>query len=160
MSDVGDAIISRMPLQSPIRNPQNPMHKIIQNTIGEYMDRYDLMNWFNQHFLTDANGKYLDVHGKDYGVKRKTDETDEDYRKRIIYETLGHLTVDYIRDVYNVDLYVQPSSDITFDRGSTLTSDNEHLIDVEQNGFFGVTDDTTKTILNKKFVLGDSITWL
>ena len=158
MSDVGEAIINRMPLQSPIRNPNNPMNKVIQNTVGAYMDTYNVIEWCSQHFITDATGKYLDVQGKDYGVKRKTDESDEDYRKRIIYEMLGHLTVDYIKDVYGVDLYVQPSSE--FDEESTLTSDNEHLIDVEHNGFFGVTDSTTKAILNKKFVLGDSITWL
>lgn len=158
MSEIGEAIINRMPLQSPIRNPNNPMNKIINNSVGEYMDSYDLDSWFKQHFITDATGKYLDVHGKDYGVKRKTDETDEDYRKRIIYELLGHLTVGYVREVYEVDLYIKPST--SYSMGSTLTSDNEHLIDIEQNGFLGITDNTTKAILNKKFVLGDSITWL
>ena len=160
MSVSGEAIINRLPLQSKCRNPNNPMNKIINNTVGELLDNYDVVEWMKQHFIQDATGKYLDVHGKDYNVKRKPNEDDESYRQRIIYEMLGHLTSDYIKDVYQVDLYVKPSSNVTYDETDIMISDNEYLVNVENNGFIGVADTTTQNILNKKFVMGESITWL
>lgn len=160
MSVTGEAIINRLPSQSKLRNPENQMHKVLDATIGEYMDNYDVIEWIKQHFLTDATGKYLDVHGKDYNIKRKTDESDDNYRQRIIYETLGHLTVEYLTDVYGVDLYVKPKSSVTYNEETTMISDNPYMVDVEKNGFLGVADTQTKNILNKKFVLGGSITWL
>ena len=160
LSDSGEAIINRLPLNSKVRDPNNPMYTIINNTVGEFLDSFDVTAWISQHFIQDATGKYLDVHGRDYGVKRKIDESDDDYRQRIIYEMLGHLTVGYIRDVYMVELYVRPASNVTYDPAETMISDNEYFVESEKNGFIGVADEVTKEIINKKFVLGDSILWL
>ena len=97
----------------------------------------------------------MDLHGQTYGVRRKVDESDTDYRKRIIYETLGHVTVNFLIDVYGVELYTKSSD---FDASdNTLTSDNQYLA---SDGFMGIADSTTKNILNKKFVLGTNIVWV
>ena len=107
-----------------------------------------------QFFLQDATGKYLDLHGNDFGLPRKIDESDDDYRNRIIYESLGHLTTYFLKTVYNVELYVKVND---FDKDTMLTSDNEYISD---SGFMGVVDETTQKILEKKFVLVSGVTWL
>ena len=156
----GEAIINRLPLQSKIRDPSNPMNKIINNTIGEWLDRYDVQGWLHQFFIQDATGSYLDLHGRQYGLKRKPNEDDDSFKQRIIYEMLGHLTTDYLTDVYGVELYTNPA-DTTFVEGTTLVSDNPYLNSNESvDGFIGKTDSTTEGILNRKFVLDEAITWL
>ena len=159
MSFYGEAIISRLPLHSPLKNSSHPMNQIIQNTIGEWLDHYDVHGWLLQSFINDATGAYLDLHGRQYGVKRKLDESDDNYRQRIIYEMLGHLTTEYLRDVYGVQLYTE--SDSEFVLGETLVSDNPYIVNLPSiTGFLGVADETTQRILNRKFVLDRSITWL
>ena len=159
MSMFGESIRSRLPHPSVLHDSEHPMSKIIDNTFGELFDKYDVQEWFNQFFLTDATGDYLDIHGKQYGVMRKLDETDDDYRERIIYTLMGHITAHYLIDIYNLELY--PKLDSTYTPTTTLLSDNEYLQGDDIKGYYAKTDDTTKAILNKKFILeGDCVTWL
>ena len=155
MSDFGEEIINRLPRRSSLHNKKHPMRKIIDGTIGEWLQNQEETDWFSQFFLTEATGKYLDVHGKNYGLLRKIDESDEEYRQRIIYESLGHLTVDFLRDVYCVDLYSYVD-DFNVNM-NTLVSDNPHL---SSQGYLADADATVKHILNKKFVIGSEVTWL
>lgn len=158
MSMYGEAIRSRLPQPSILHDNEHPMSKIIDNTFGELFDKYDVQEWFNQFFLTDATGDYLDIHGKQYGVMRRIDETDESYRERIIYTMMGHLTVNYLKDIYGLELYPQISTTYT---NNTLLSDNEYLQGEGDTGYYAKTDDSTKNILNKKFILEeDQIVWL
>ena len=69
MSFYGTGIIERLPVNSQLQNPNNQMHIIIQNTIGELLDNFEID--YDQFFLQDATGKYLDLHGKQYGIGRK-----------------------------------------------------------------------------------------
>ncbi|WP_407415822.1 hypothetical protein [Methanobrevibacter sp.] len=154
MSMFGEEIIARLPPHSALHRQDNPGRKIIMNTIGEWLDRFEERDWMEQFFLQDATGKYLDLHGNDFGLPRKIDESDDDYRNRIIYESLGHLTTYFLKSVYNVELYVKVND---FEADTMLTSDNEYI---SSNGFMGVVDETTQEILEKKFVLGSGITWL
>ena len=41
MSFYGTGIIERLPVNSQLQNPNNPMHIIIQNTIGELLDNFE-----------------------------------------------------------------------------------------------------------------------
>lgn len=154
MSEYGEEILDRLPENSSLKNTNNPARNIINNTVGEWLDNFD--NNFENLFLNEADGEYIDCHGREYGVYRKLNESDEDYKKRIIYQILGHLTVDYLLNIYNINLYVNipdynPSE-------NELTSDN-YYINFE-DGFMASTDEMTKSILNKKFVLGSGIRWL
>ena len=90
MSVFGEEIIDRLHENCSLRNINNPVRKIIDNGVGEWFDNYDDQDFFNMFFLTDAVGAYLDEWGKIYGVKRKQDELDDDYRNRIIYDVLGY----------------------------------------------------------------------
>ena len=156
MSDYGKEILDRLNENSNLKKENNPVRNVFLNTLGLWLDNYDENNIAENLFLNEAEGKYIDCHGKEYGVYRKIDESDDDYKKRIIYELLGHLTVDYLINIYNIKLYVyipdyNPDS-------NELTSDNYYLNN--ENGFMAEADDTTKAILNKKFVLGSVIKWL
>lgn len=154
MSENGEEIINRLPSTSGLHINLDA-RRVIENTIGAWFDNIENQDWFSQFFLDSATGAWLDLHGQTYGIKRKIDESDEDYRKRIIYETLGHLTVNFLLDVYNVELYSYVAD---FDSDNTLVSDNPYF---NVNGFYGVAPDTvTKNILNKKFVLRNGVTWL
>ena len=88
-------------------------------------------------------------------VPRKIDEDDSDYRNRIIYEVLGYLTADYLINVYGLTLfsYVDDFNVHT----NTLTSDNQYL---KPNGLMTIADDEIKSILNRKFVLDEGLSWL
>lgn len=155
MSENGEVILDMMRDSSALHNLDNHMRKIIDNTIGAWLDDFEDKDFNSQLFLTSATGKYLDLHGKDYGIKRKIDESDDDYRQRIIYESLGHVTVNFLLDVYNVNLYVFIDDfDVT---SNTLTSDNPYI---SHDGFLAVADKTTRDILNKKFVLNTNVTWV
>lgn len=163
MSIQGEEIINRLPLHSKLRNEDNPMRKILIYTIGEWLNQYNVDEWFKQHFLNDATGKYLDLFGKQFNVKRKIDEEDGDYRQRIIYIVIGHLTVPYLKSIYNVEIYNKPNNYV---EDMTLLSDNEYYLQTSSNidieGYYGIADETTQNILNKKFILtgNGGVTWL
>jgi hypothetical protein len=154
MSEYGEEILDRLPENSSLKSSNNPARKVIMNTLGEWLDNYD--DNFENLFLNESVGEYIDCHGREYGVYRKLNESDEDYKKRIIYQILGHLTADYLIDIYKVNLYVNiPNYN---PNNNELTSDNHYIND--ENGFMALADEVTRSILNKKFVLGSGIRWL
>ena len=154
MSEYGEEILDRLPENSSLKSSNNPARKVIMNTVGEWLDNYD--DNFENLFLNESVGEYIDCHGREYGVYRKLNESDEDYKKRIIYQILGHLTADYLIEIYNVNLYVNiPNYN---PNNNELTSDNHYIND--ENGFMALADEITRSILNKKFVLGSGIRWL
>lgn len=154
MSEYGEEILDRLPENSSLKSSNNPARKVIMNTVGEWLDNYD--DNFENMFLNESIGEYIDCHGREYGVYRKLNETDEDYKKRIIYQILGHLTADYLINIYKVNLYVNiPNYN---PNNNELTSDNQYIND--ENGFMASADDVTRSILNKKFVLESGIRWL
>ena len=154
MSEYGEQILDRLPENSSLKSSNNPARKVIMNTVGEWLDNYD--DNFENLFLNESVGEYIDCHGREYGVYRKLNESDEDYKKRIIYQILGHLTADYLIEIYNVNLYVNiPNYN---PNNNELTSDNHYIND--ENGFMALADEVTRSILNKKFVLGSGIRWL
>lgn len=156
MSEYGEGILDRLPENSSLKSPNNPARKVIMNTVGEWLDKYAETGTFENLFFNEAESGYIDVHGRDYGVYRKLNESDEDYKRRIIYQILGHLTVDYLVNVYGLELFVNiPNFNINLNQ---LTSDNPYIND--ENGFMASADATTKNILNKKFVLGGEVRWL
>ena len=154
MSEYGEEILDRLPENSSLRLKDNPARKVLDHTVGDWLDNFD--DNFTNLFLTEAVDKFIDCHGKEYAVYRKINESDEDYKKRIIYEIIGHLTADYLIDIYKVELYVDiPNYDLN---NNQLTSDNHYINGL--NGFMADSDEITKGILNKKFVLGSGVRWL
>ena len=154
MSEYGEEILDRLPENSSLKLKDNPARKVLDHTVGDWLDNFD--DNFTNLFLTEAVGKFIDCHGKEYAVYRKINKSDEDYKKRIIYEIMGHLTADYLIDIYNVELYVDiPNYNLN---NNQLTSDNHYINGLK--GFMADSDEITKSILNKKFVLGSGVRWL
>ena len=153
MSDFIEMLIDLLPLHSNLQLKDNPFRKVLNNTVGAYMD--GLEQPFEQLFLSSATGGWLDAWGKDYGVSRRINEDDETYRKRIIYEKLDNLTAKLLMEVYGVDLYAFVDD---FDASENcLTSDNPYL---NKNGYLGSVDSDTQQILDKKFILDTGVVWL
>lgn len=156
MSIFGEGLIERLHQDTILRDPSNPMRKILDDGVGEWLDRFDDEYLGEMVFLESATGKWLDLHGKEYNVPRRLNESDDDYRERIVYEALEHLTSDYLVSVYGVKLY---SFVPLFDaRDNTLVSDNPYLC---ISGLMGeASDDSLISILGKKFILDNEIYWL
>ena len=155
MSMFGEEIIDRLNENCQLRQESNPARKLINNTIGEWLDNFNDTSFFEQLFLNEAKGKYLDIHGQAYNVYRQLEESDEEYRQRIVYEVLEHLTYNYLNDVYKIGMY---KGSHTFDiQDNTLVSDNPYLFNDE---IICTASDEIQSILNHKFVLDNRIIWL
>lgn len=153
MSDFGEALFDLLPMHCSLQSPNNPGRKVLDNSIGEWFDHHDVLTFYDNLFLDTATGVYLDLFGKDYGVTRQVDESDEDYRVRIIQEKNDHLTPAYLKDLYGLDLYQYvPAFDI---EENMLTSDNPYGAD----HFIAIIDEDIKKILDKKFILDNYIFW-
>lgn len=144
MSFYGNGIIERLPVNSQLQNPNNPMHKIIQNTIGELLDNFEID--YDQFFLQDATGKYLDLHGKQYGIGRKNNESDEEYRNRIILCAYEYATVKVLTEIYGVKFYANVDN---FENNTNLLcSDNPYLT----SELMGFISEEVYNILDEKFI--------
>jgi len=152
MSEFMDSLVERLPLHSALQKSDNQGRKVLDYTVGEFMDNHDVTELLEGMFLTSATGGYLDLWGRQYKVTRRTDETDDSYRERIIQESLGHLTTDYLQEVFGLTVYAYVSN---FNpANNTLTSDNEYI---NSNGYMIFTDDRTIATLENKFVLDSNV---
>ena len=163
MSDFGEEIIARMDNKN-LLNPDNPMRTILLNTIGEWLQRYDDAEFYEQLFLATAERDYLDLHGVMYGVYRKPEEDDDTYRNRIVYESISHLTSNYVNDVFNLNVYVDTEGmeegEVNILNPMILTSDNPCINSAD--GYFILLDnenDNRRAALNKKMVIGGNLKW-
>ena len=144
MSFYGTGIIERLPVDSQLQNPNNQMHIIIQNTIGELLDNFEID--YDQFFLQDATGKYLDLHGKQYGIGRKNNESDEEYRNRIILGAYEYATVKVLTEIYGVEFYANVDN---FENNSNLLCSDNPYVTSELMGFIS---EEVYNILDEKFI--------
>lgn len=154
MSVFGDGIIERLHNNTVLADPSNPMGQIIGNGPGEWLDHYDDEYLGEEVFLESATGKWLDLHGEEFNVPRKLTESDDSYRERIVYESLGHLTSDYLEDVYGLTLYCYVA-DFDVD-DNTLTSDNPYACREHMT----VASSDIQSILSRKFVIGSGLSYI
>ena len=153
MSDFGEGIINRLGKNSKI-TLNSDMGRIINYTIGEFLQQENDEDFFEKFFIQESYGNFLDLHGREYNVFRKYNENDEDYKNRIILEASGHLTLDYLHSVHNLDFYSYvPNFDVV---NNVLVSDNWYY----SNNYMTETSEAIKNILEKKFVIGGEIEWL
>ena len=151
MNDFTEMFCEMLPINSPIQKQDNQFKKVFDKTVGEFMENQTEI--FDQLFLTTATAGWLDAFGKDYGVPRRLNESDDEYRIRIIQEKNDHLTPSYLESVYGVKLYnafdgFNPMND-------DLTSDNPYL----SNFYMGIADEETQKVLEHKFILDKQFLW-
>ncbi len=152
MSDFVDMLTEMLPMHSSLQNKDNQLRKVLDYTVGEYMD--NLEQPFDMLFLDTATGGWLDSFGRDYGIFRKPDESDDDYRTRIVYEKKDNLTANFLTDIYNVGLFSY-RSDFNV-KSNTLVSDNPYVT----KDFIGICDEDTIQILDSKYVIDTGVTWV
>ena len=154
-SDYGEGIINRLHPNSPLRQEGNPARTLIMNTIGAWLDNHDVTSLYDNSFLETASGRWLDLFGKDLGVVRQLDESDADYRTRLIYESIGDLNIDYLLNVFDLSLYSFREDFNVVD--NTLVSDNCFL---NTGGYIGVASEDVISLLDRKLLLDGSISWV
>ena len=156
MTLYGEEIINRLPETTGLKDPHNPFHNLIDCGVGGWLDEYAEKDFPEMIFINDAHGKWLDLHGSQYGVTRQLNETDEHYRQRIILVSLGHLTMEYLLDVYDLDVYVKTSN--FTESNNRFTSDNPYL--ANHDGLMIKCSTAIKEILESKFPIGEDVIWL
>lgn len=143
-------ITDLLPVQSNIHG--TPFEDLINNTIGYFLEmieeEVDAMN--DGCFIDTAEGRYLDLWGKDYGIPRLNDENDEDYRKRLKILPLERFNIQTLYEVYDLQLLTR--NDTSFN-DLKLYSDN-HFLDDEY--WIGVSDEEWIEI-SRKFITTNKI---
>ena len=151
-----EGIIDR--LNNPyLKSKNNDGRLVLDGTIGEYLENYN--NNFKNYFLSRASGKWLDLHGLDYGILRLDNESDKQYRERImLINSILMRVLDFNK--LNINLWVYDSNVAEGDE--YLTSRNTYL-QIDRNhglpNFLGYADEFTKEYVSNKFI-GGEILWL
>lgn len=128
MSDCIDTVTSLMPLSSGFDG--SDVQRILDETIGPYFDELEerIEELLDAPFLTEATGDYLDLlHGKLYGLERLTDESDDEYRARLVFHIRDGVRVSDLLEL-DCDVYADPMVQ-SFDEDTVLTSRNTALSD-------------------------------
>ena len=154
-SDYGEGIINRLHPDSVLRQEGHPARSLIMKTVGAWLDDYDVTSLYDNSFLSTATGRWLDLYGRDLSVPRKLDESDEDYRTRLIYASVGNLSIDYLLNVFDLTLY--SFRDDFNVRDNTLVSDNPFL---NTGGYISVAEDDVISVVDRKLLLDGSISWV
>ena len=153
MSLFGSAILERLHTDSPASNPDNEFYKVFDNSVGEWLDNFDVDKFHTELFLNEADSKWLELHGEEYGVARHLDEGDDDFRERIIKHTLGELTPRLLNVDFGLELYID--TDGFSPTGRVLTSDNPYI----KGEYVVISDKETKSLVERSFVLNEAIEW-
>ena len=153
VSDFGYGILGRLREGSAARDPSNSFFRVFDGSVGEWLDHFDVNAFHEQLFLETATGKWLDLHGKQYGVPRHLDESDTDYRERIIKHVLGELTPKLLNVDFGLEVYANTTDFSIEDR--VLTSDNPYIT----SEYIVFSDDETRRLVEKSFVINEEIEW-
>lgn len=132
-----------------LQDDENEFIKIYDGCVNEYLE--NRRNHFLDTFLVMAERDYLDIHGKMYNLFRKKDESDEDYRNRIILnKSLLQRTSDFSK--LDIGFWVYKSGVTDKD---TLTSRNQYLKDQHDEDYFFIVSGQDIKYLQQKFLLND-----
>ena len=147
-----EAILERLG-NSNLQKSDNPGRIVLDGTIGEYLENYD--NHFLDMFLTRADGSYLDAHGKDFGIYRRENEGDDDYRNRILLErSMLDTTSDFSKLDISLWVYFEDVTD-----KNQLTSRNEYLKENHDTGYIFIATGSDEEYLKNKFIMSD-VLWV
>ena len=154
MSDFMDALVDILPEHNSLKESYNPLGIVLDRSLGEWFDNRSIQSFYDNLFINYAHGEWLDLHGQDYGVIRQSEESDDEYLRRIVQEVLEHLTPVYFRELYELVLYTfvedfDPSENM-------LTSDNPYI---NSEGYMCNASDEIEALINAKFVVGEGVTW-
>lgn len=147
-----EGILERLNNES-LQKPNNQGRIILDGTLGSYLDHFD--NHLLDMFLVTADGSYLDAHGKDFGIFRRENESDDNYRNRILLE---RSMLDTTSDFSKLDVELWIYFDDVMDKNQ-LTSRNEYLKEESDDNFAFIASGSDKEYLQNRFILND-ILWV
>ena len=154
MSLFGSAILERLSVNSPATDPSNPFYRVFDNSVGEWLDNFDVDRFHEDLFVNTSTGKWLDLHGEQYDVHRHVDESDDDYRERVIQHTLGKLTPVLLGAEFGLGVYTDVDN---FDLGTNvLVSDNYFIKD---NGYIVFSDNDTRKLVEHSYIMTEAVRW-
>lgn len=140
-------ITDLLPVKSLIHD--TPFEDLINNSIGYFLEsvesEVDRIN--DGCFLQIAEGKYLDLIGKDYNLPRYNGEGDDDYRVRLSLAPLEEFSVNTLYELYDIQLLTYNSSY----NDLMLLSDN-HLLN---NHYLINVSDELWSEVSSKFITKD-----
>lgn len=125
-----------------------PFEDLLNNSIGYFLELIENeVTAMNEGcFINTAEGKYLDLWGKEYDIPRLNDESDDDYRTRLMIGPLEEFTINTVYELYDLQLMTKPTSTSNLDL--TLMSDNHFL----NNTYYVDCTDDVWNELDKKFL--------
>ena len=156
-----EEIIERLN-NSYLKQASNEGRIVLDGTVGEYLEHFD--PHFLDVFLSTSKGGYLDLLGVEYGVLRGVDESDTDYRNRII-EMISPADTTEDLNKLGVKLWTYNSYivDELEDEDSTswhMVSRNTLIRDSSRDYLFiGSAPDGTEDLVSEKLVEED-ILWV
>lgn len=146
-----EGILERLNLTDSI-SPEG--FKVLDGTIGEWLEHHEPV--FYHFFVHLASGEYLDLHGRENGLIRFENESDEDFRKRILTEIS---IVDSTSDIENVGCRIWVYDEHIVDEENYLTSTNPCLKENSSPLFLFHADSVVEEYVKSKFIFGDDIVW-
>lgn len=147
-----EGILERLNLNDSI-SPEGFM--FLDGTIGEWLEHHEPL--FYHYFVSTATGKYLDVIGKENGLLRYENESDDDFRDRILVEmTIVESAPDFKRA--GVDLWV--FDEHILEEKNYLTSKNSALKGQISPVFLAHGTSVEEEYIKDKFFVEGDIVWL
>lgn len=152
LSNYTKGIVERINNES-LHDENNEFTIVLDGTLGEYLENRD--SHFLDSFLITAEGEYLDLHGKLFGLSRREGEDDDTFRQRILTdETLIERTTDFEKLDNQLWIYKDGVTD-----NNTLTSRNSYLKDLHDEDYVFIGTGTDSGYIQSKFLLED-ILWV
>ena len=146
----GDEMLEQVHRFSELRSPSNEIHQLFVELIGRWIDEYDVVENIRKYSLKYATQEVLDLWGYQYGIYRKENENDDDFRQRIINKQLELFTVPYTLE-NGVTIFTCVSN--PHDR---LTSHNPYLT----NDYLCYARNDIEEYFDKTYICWRDIIWL
>lgn len=146
----GEYMLEQVHKLSELRRPDNELHMLFVELIGRWIDEYDVVENLRKYNLKNATKEVLDLWGYQYGIYRNEEESDDDYRQRIINKLLELFTIPYVL-----------ANGVTFftcvsDPHTRLTSKNTYLT----NDYLCYASNDIEEYFNDNYICWRDIIWL
>ena len=115
MSDFMTALVDLLPEHNSLKKINNGLFTVLDKSVGEWFDNHNIQAFYDALFLNTATGKYLDLHGKDFGVIRKSGESDDSFNARVAELKALIASINKVDETYYVYLDTNTTTNERYD---------------------------------------------
>lgn len=133
-----------------LHDENNDFVRVLDGTVGEYLENRG--SPFLNVFLVLAEGSFLDLYAKLFGLYRRDGESDEILRNRILTE---ERIVESTTDFLKLDIGLWVYQDGVVDDKNVLTSRNPYLKDYHDEDYVFIVTGNDLNYIQSKFLLSD-----